>query len=152
MNLDRWRESSSVFEDMADEHFAFLASVAKAKEADPGETLFRVNTPADRFYLVLSGTIALRITGPGKPPFTIQTVGEGSLLGLSWHIPPYRWQWTAEATAEARLAEFDANAVLSACELDRELDNAMLRIIARESGRRLQNVRMQLLDLYGRQP
>lgn len=151
MNLDRWRNSGSVFEDMTDEHFAFLASVATEKEAALGETLFRVNTPADRFYLVLSGTIALRISGPGKPPITIQTVGEGALLGLSWHIPPYRWQWTAETTTEARLAVFDANAVLSACERDNGLDNAMLRIIARESGQRLQNVRMQLLDLYGSQ-
>lgn len=152
MNLDQWRATSTVFEDMADEHFGFLSSVAVAREADPGETLFRVNTPADRFYLVLSGTVALRISGPGKPPITIQTVGEGALLGLSWHIPPYRWQWTAETITESWFAEFDANAVLSACEIDQGLDNAMLRIIARESGRRLHNVRMQLLDLYGRQP
>ena len=53
---------------------------------------------------------------------------------------------------ETRLAEFDANVVLSACEMDEGLDNAMLRVIARESGKRLHNVRMQLLDLYGRQP
>jgi len=151
MNLDQWRTTSSVFEDMADEHFEFLSSIAVAKEADAGEALFRVNTPADRFYLVLSGTVALRISGPGAPPIVIQTVGEGALLGLSWHIPPYRWQWTAETITESRLAEFDANVVLSECEADEGLDNAMLRIIAHESGRRLQNVRMQLLDLYGRQ-
>lgn len=150
MNLDTWRATSSIFDDMADEHFEFLSSVAVAREADAGEILFRVNTPADRFFLVLSGTIALRIKGGGNPPITIQTVGEGALLGLSWHVPPYRWQWTAETLTECRLAEFDANTVLSACETDESLDNALLRVIARESGRRLQNVRMQLLDLYGR--
>ena len=152
MNLDQLRDKSPMFEDMADEHFEFLASIATAREADQGETLFRVNTPADRFFLVVSGTVALRISGAGKPPATIQTVGEGALLGLSWQIPPYRWQWTAETVTETRLAEFDANVVLSACEIDEGLDNAMLRVIARESGRRLHNVRMQLLDLYGRQP
>ena len=150
MNLDQWRDRSPMFEGMSDDHFAFLASVATAKEADAGETLFRVNTPATRFYLVLSGTVALKISGPSRPPITIQTVGEGALLGLSWHMPPYRWQWTAETIEESRFAEFDANTVLMACENDPDFDNAMLRVIARESGRRLHNVRMQLLDLYGR--
>ena len=93
----------------------------------------------------------MQISGGARPTITIQTVGPGALLGLSWHVAPYRWQWTAVAVEAATLAEFDANDVLSACEQDRELDNALLRVIAKESGRRLQNVRMQLLDLYGRE-
>jgi CRP-like cAMP-binding protein len=140
-----------MFEDMGDEHFEFLSSIASEYEAKAGNTIFRVNTPADRFFLVISGMIALRITEPSRPPITIQTVGEGTLLGLSWHLPPYRWQWTAVAIEDSRLAVFDANTVLAACETDPAFDNAMLRVIARESGRRLHNVRMQLLDLYGKQ-
>ncbi len=151
MNLDAWRERSPMFEEMSDEHFAFLASLAEEREVPGGATLFRVNTPADRFYLVLEGTVALKIAGPSKPPMTIQTVGEGALLGLSWHLPPYRWQWTAETREPCRFAEFDANEVLAACETDSDFDNAMLRIIAREAGRRVHNVRIQLLDLYGRE-
>ena len=151
MNLDPWRDRSPMFEEMSDEHFNFLSSLAEDREVPSGVTLFRVNTAADRFYLVLGGTVALRIAGPSRPPITIQTVGEGALLGLSWHLPPYRWQWTAETREPCRLAEFDANAVLAACETDADFDNAMLRVIAREAGRRLHNVRMQLLDLYGRE-
>ena len=151
MNLEPWRDRSSLFEEMSDEHYEFLSSLAQEREAPAGVTLFRVNTPADRFFLVLEGTVALRIAGPSRPPITIQTVGEGSLLGLSWHLPPYRWQWTAETREPCRFAEFDANAVLAACETDADFDNAMLRVIAREAGRRLHNVRLQLLDLYGRE-
>jgi CRP-like cAMP-binding protein len=151
MMLEPWREQSPMFDDMSEEHFAFLSSLAEVRDVPADVTLFRVNTPADRFYLVLEGTVALLIAGPSRPPITIQTVGPGSLLGLSWHLPPYRWQWTAETREPCRLAEFDANAVLAACETDSDFDNAMLRVIAREAGRRLHNVRMQLLDLYGRE-
>ncbi len=150
MNLAEWRTRSPLLEDLRDPHFAFLEQVATERSLDAGETVFRVGEPANRFYLVTSGTVALQISGGSRPTLTIQTVGPGALLGLSWHVHPYRWQWNAVAVEPTTLAEFDANAVLSACEQDRELDNALLRVIARESGRRLQNVRMQLLDLYGR--
>lgn len=150
MNLQEWRTTSTLLEDLRDPHFEFLETVAVERSLDAGETLFRVGEPANRFFLVTSGTVALQISGGGRPTITIQTVGPGALLGLSWHVAPYRWQWTAVATEASTLAEFDANRVLSACEQDRELDNALLRVIAKESGKRLHNVRLQLLDLYGR--
>ena len=151
MNLDRWRTRSPLLADLADDHVAFLASVAVEEVLPPDETVFKVNSPADRFYLIDSGGIALRIAGPSKPPITIQTVGEGALLGLSWRLPPYRWQWTAQTLTDTTLIRFDANTVLSACEADPTFDNALLRVVARESSQRLQNVRLQLLDMYGRQ-
>ena len=149
MNLADWRTRSPLFADLEDPEFDFLASIAIERSAVADEIIFRVNTPANRFFFVTSGIIALRISGASRPPATIQTLGEGSILGLSWRLPPYRWQWTAQARQDSTLAEFDANQVLSACEQDDALDSALWRMVARESFRRLQNVRMQLLDVYG---
>lgn len=151
MTLTDWRTRSTMLSDLSDEHFAVLDGVATPVSFTAGDAVFRVNEPANRFYLVTSGTIALQIAGGARPPITIQTVGPGAMLGLSWHVAPYRWQWTARSVEDSTLAEFDANEVLSACEQDPSLDNALLRVIARETGRRLQNVRLQLLDLYGGQ-
>lgn len=150
MNLTEWRTRANLLADLGDEHVAFLESVSESESFPANTTVFRVNSPADRFYLVTAGTIALKLPGPSKPPITVQTVGAGSLLGLSWRLPPHRWQWTAETVEPTDLIRFDANAVLSACEADPELDSALLRVVAEESARRLQNVRLQLLDIYGR--
>ena len=150
MNLDELRTTSPLFEDIGDREFEILSAIAKPVTYEVDEILFRVNTPANCFFFVLDGTVALKISMPTRPTMTIQTLGEGALLGLSWRVKPYRWQWTAQALQQSKLARFDANEVLAACEQDHELDSAMWQMVARESTRRLQNVRMQLLDVYGR--
>ncbi len=149
MNLTKWRSSSPLLVDLEDEEFEYLSGVAKERQVSEDEVVFRVNTPASRFFIVTSGIIAVRTAGATQPVVTIQTFGEGALLGISWRLPPFRWQWTAQARQDSTLAEFDANEVLSRCEQDAVLDAAMWKVVARESSKRLQDVRMQLLDLYG---
>ena len=150
MNLAEWRTRSPLLADLDDREFEVLSSIAKERKVAAHEIVFRVNTTANRFYVVTSGIIAIGITAASRPPVTIQTLGEGAILGLSWRLPPYQWQWTAQARQDSTLAEFDANEVLSACEQDSALDAAMWKVVAREASGRLQNVRMQLLDVYGK--
>ncbi len=150
MNLTEWRTRSPLLSELNDEEFDFLSSIAKKRTVAADEVVLRVNTPANRFYIVTDGIVAVRPGGAAQPRVTIQTFGEGALLGISWRLPPYRWQWTAQAQTDSILAEFDANEVLTACEQDKDLDAAMWKVVARESSKRLQNVRMQLLDQYGR--
>lgn len=149
MNLSSHRGVSPVLRDLTEAQIEFLESAATERWAEAKTVLFRADETANRFYLVLEGTVGLEVAGPSRPAATVHTVGAGSLLGLSWRFPPYQWQWTAVVSQPARLAEFDANAVLSACETDSDLDNALLRVVAKATAQRLQNVRLQLLDLYG---
>ena len=150
MRLDELKHKNPLFADMADTSFSYLESIAHRVSVAKDETVFRVNAPADRLYIVAAGTVALRIAGPSGPTATIQTLGEGSLVGLSWRLAPYRWQWTCQAVVDSELTTFDANQVLSACEQDAQLDSDLWQIVARESARRLHNVRLQLLDVYGK--
>ncbi len=149
MNLQHWRDRSPLLTDLSDTSFAFLESIAYEISVGKDETLFRVGSTADHLYLVTGGTVALRITGPSGPPVTLQTLGEGSLVGLSWRLPPYRWQWTCQTVVDSTLAAFDANDLLTECERNTELDRDLWRVVAQESSKRLHNVRLQLLDLFG---
>jgi CRP-like cAMP-binding protein len=149
VNLTEWRTRSPLFEALDERCFEVMESMAREVHYEAGATIFKADDTADRFFVVIEGTVALRITSPGRTPITIQTLGPGALVGLSWIMPPYRWQWSAVALSEAVLAEFDASAVLSACAADGALEGELMRVVAREAVKRLHNVRMQLLDLYG---
>ena len=151
MDLSTWRPRSPLLRELDDECYGFLASIAEEVHYPAHATIFREDEAADRFFVVTRGTVALRIMGPAKRPVTIQTIGEAGLLGLSWFLPPYRWQWTAQAVDDVTMAKFDANAALSRCESNLELENVMLRVIAKEAYKRLQNVRLQLVDVYGKE-
>ena len=150
MNLDDLRASSDLLSRLDDEDFDLFESLSTELTLVPDELLFKEHDDARRFFIIESGIIALEAIRPAKPATTIQTLGAGDLLGLSWRLTPHRWMWTARAMTDVRLAVFDAAIMRAACEFDADLDRLIWEIVAREASKRLHHTRVQLLDLYGR--
>jgi CRP-like cAMP-binding protein len=151
VNLDNLRAESDLLSQLDDKDFDLFESLSTELTLVPDEQLFREHDEAKRFFIIEDGIMALEAIRPAKPATTIQTLGSGDLLGLSWRLTPHRWMWTARAMTDVRLATFDAAIMRAACEFDPHLDRLMWEIVAREASKRLHHTRVQLLDLYGRE-
>ena len=149
MNLANLRASSDLVAGLNDDEFEFFESLATETTLKPDEVLFRENGEAKRFFIVARGILALEVERAAKPSTTVQTLGDGALLGLSWRLTPHRWMWTARAMTETRLAVFDASFMRAECERNPDLDRLMWKAVAEEASKRLHHTRIQLLDLYG---
>ncbi|MET7761356.1 cyclic nucleotide-binding domain-containing protein [Streptomyces sp. NPDC005336] len=114
-----------------------------------GTRVFEEGGPADRFWIISSGGVALDVHVPGRQAPTVDTLGTGDLLGWSWIVPPCRWHLGAEAVTPVRAEEFDAAAVRALCDEDPVLGHALAAYVAGVVGRRLRSTRNRLLDLYG---
>ncbi len=149
MNLGDLRATSNLIAQLNDDEFEFFESLATEIVLAPDEILFRENGEAKRFFIIAKGIISLEVERAAKPSTTVQTAGDGALLGLSWRLKPHRWMWTARAMTETRLAVFDAAYMRAECARDPILDRLMWEAVAKEASERLQHTRIQLLDLYG---
>jgi CRP/FNR family cyclic AMP-dependent transcriptional regulator len=127
-------------------------SCGSEQHAEPGQRLCREGDPADRFYLIQSGVVALEIVMPGRDAILIETLHEGDLLGWSWLFEPHRWQFDARVVEPAELLVFDGACVRQRCEADPALGYAFMQRFAAVMVERLQATRLQLLDVYGRDP
>ncbi|MDQ1014343.1 Crp/Fnr family transcriptional regulator [Streptomyces afghaniensis] len=114
-----------------------------------GARIFEEGSRADRFWIVLTGLVALDVRVPGRRAATVDAIGQGELLGWSWLVPPHAWQLGAEAHGPVHALEFDAAAVRTLIEEDPVLGLAITRCVAIVVGNRLQSTRTRLLDLYG---
>src|SRR6058998_3978668 len=74
-----------------------LTDCAMEKSFEAGELIFREGDPANRFYLIQEGKVALESEKAGQKPVLIQTLGVGEVLGWSWLFPPYYWHFNARA-------------------------------------------------------
>lgn len=111
----------------------------------PGEIIFREGDPANRFYLIERGKVALESSRPEREPVLVQYVGPGDVLGWSWLFPPYYWHFDARA-AEATDAIFFYGARLrEQCEEDHDLGYELLKRMSAVIIQRLQATRKQLL-------
>lgn len=134
------------------EHIGLIVGCASNVRFDAGVYIFHEGENADKFYIIRQGRVALELFIPGKGPLTIQTIGEGEVLGWSWLFPPYRWHLDARAVEMTRAIALDGKCLRKKCEEDHGLGYELMMRVAQNFLQRLQAARLQLLDVYGHAP
>ncbi|BAP88256.1 cyclic nucleotide-binding protein [Burkholderiales bacterium GJ-E10] len=129
---------------------ALLAGCARNRHFAADRYLFREGDPADEFFLIRHGKVALEIAAPGHPPRVIATLHEGDIVGASWLVPPYRWTFDARAAGDLRAIGLDAACLRGKCEADHDLGYDMMKRFLPVLVQRLHAARLQMLDIYGR--
>ncbi len=111
------------------------------------DLIFRAGQPADTFYLIRSGVVALQVDAGGTVPRTVQTITEGSALGWSWLFEPYEWQFDAQAQTPVRGIAFDAEALRQRFLTNPACGYRVMARVAEVMAKRLHATRRQLLNL-----
>ena len=137
-------------EALAPEHRGTLAGCARHRVFEAGERIMREGQQADAFYVVRHGAVALETVVPQRGPVVVQTLHDGELLGWSWLVPPYRTAFDARALGTTRTIAFDGTCLRGKCEADPALGYSLLKLLAGVFVDRLQDTRLRLLDLYGK--
>ncbi len=137
---------------MKAEHQKILAESARLNEFEMGQVIFHEGEVANRFYLLLEGRVELETARRGQAPITIQTLGEGDVLGWSWLFPPYFWHFTARTVFPTRAIFFYGTRLREECEQNDELGHDLFKRVASVLMQRLQATRMQLLEHYAASP
>ena len=148
-NLERILLEHPFFRDLPAQHGKLIVGCAKNVRFEAGDYLLREGAPADWFYLIRHGRVALELKSPGRAPVTIQTIREGEVAGVSWLIPPYRWTYDARAMELTRALALDGKCLRGKCEEDHDLGYDLMKRFMPVLIQRLQASRLQLLDLYG---
>jgi CRP-like cAMP-binding protein len=126
-----------------------LARNARPATYDVGVRLFREDSPAESFWLLRSGRVALDIHVAGRGDVRVETIGSGGAIGWSWLFPPYRWHFGAIALARTDAIRFDATGVRAAIADDDAMGRDLMTRFMTVVVDRLHHTRLRLLDVYG---
>ncbi len=147
--LDEVLADVPFFEGMHAERLALLAGCASNVGFDAGEVMFREGDEADTFFVVRHGIVAIELHAPGRGSMTVETVGDGAVVGWSWLFPPHRWHFDARAVSPIRATAFDGACLRAKCDDDPALGYDLMKRFAQVFIERLQGTRLRLLDVYG---
>jgi CRP-like cAMP-binding protein len=149
-HLDEIIRQHPFFKDLEPSCCEMIAGCGQNVRFDAGHYLFLEGGPADRFFLIRHGRVAFEITLPGREPARFLTLDEGEIAGVSWLVPPYRWNYDAKALELTRAIALDAKCLRGKCEADHHLGYELMKRFVPELVRRLHATRMQMLDVYGK--
>ena len=147
--LDEVLANVPFFEGMPESELALIAGCGRNVHLEAGETIFRQGDPADAFYVLRHGTVAVGNFVPPRGELVIETLEPGDLLGWSWLFPPYRSHFDARALTAVRATEFDGACLRDKCAADTALGYDLMSRFAQVLIERLQWTRLRLLDIYG---
>ena len=151
-NIDQILAEHPFFAGLEPADLEYLAGCAWNEAIAEGQTIFRAGEPANRFYLIRHGEVALQLHAGSRGTLTLQTLHDGDILGWSWLFPPHRWQFDARANRTTRLTAFDGACLRGKCEENTRLGYELMKRFSGMLVRRFQETRLQLLDVYGKEP
>lgn len=136
------------FQGLEERHIRIVAGCARNVRFEEGQVVFREGEPANEFFLIREGQVAVDVMIPHRGFTTVQTAGAGDVLGWSWLFEPYRWHFDARAQRPTRALAFDGKCLRGKCEEDHDLGYEFFQRFTRLVIERLEATRLQLLDLY----
>jgi CRP/FNR family transcriptional regulator, cyclic AMP receptor protein len=146
--LDAVVLDAPVFAGLGEAQAVQLAGCARTIGWDDGDTLFREGDPADAFYVVRRGRVALELFVPNRGPLTIETIEPGEVVGWSWLFAPYRWHFDGRAVGAVRAIQLDGACLRSKCDADPALGYELMHRFSQVMLERLQATRLRLADVY----
>jgi CRP/FNR family cyclic AMP-dependent transcriptional regulator len=127
---------------------AELADCAFTTQFEADTYICKEGDPADRFYILRGGQVALEVHTVGGQTRTIQTLYEWEALGWSWLFAPYRWHFDVRTLTPVEAIAFDARCLRNKCEQNHDLGYELMRRFAQVLIERLQATRFQMMDVY----
>ena len=146
--LDALLREHPFFAGLGAEHAALIAGCARNCRFDTGGYLFPEGDPANEFFLIRHGRVALDVVGPDQAPIVFATLTEGEIVGASWLVPPYRWTFDARAAAPTRAFGIDAACLRRKCDADHDFGYDMMQRFLPVLVKRLHATRLQMFDVY----
>lgn len=126
---------------MEPRHLQLLAASATRTEFYPGQTIFRSGDPANRFYVILKGRVAVETRDPNGAVRQVQLLGPPEPLGWSWLFPPYYWHFDAVAVEPTEALFFYGTRLRAECQKDHDFGFELMRRVSEVLIRRLQATR-----------
>ena len=130
---------------MKREHLDLLCKNASEMSLKSGDIIFRQGDPANRFFLIESGQVALEAHEEGRT-VQVQTLGTNDLLGWSWLFPPFSWNFQARALEPTRLIVLDGAHLLVTCEENHDFGYELMKRVSQIVIHRLQATRQRLVQ------
>jgi len=137
---------------LSEHHVRLLADCALQTRFESQQVIFHQGETANRFYLIEHGKVAIDSSGVDGEPITIDTIGDGDLLGWSWLFPPHVWHFGARALEPTSAIFFYGTVLREYCEKDPALGFELFKRMSEVMNRRLQGARTRLLAAYAAHP
>lgn len=132
--------------DLPQPFMELLTGCAKNEYFEPGQPIARAGDPADKFYIIRAGRVAIQVIPPGSGGIIVETLADGDVLGWSWMFAPHQWILDALPLEPVRAISLDGACLRKKMESDHDFGYEMLNRFTKLMLGRIKALRKQLIE------
>ncbi len=151
MDIKAFLKGISGFERLEESEIERFAKIAKLGSVKAGEPVDVQGEPADKFYILLTGRLAVVLTldfGVVHQTYQVMTLGPGQMFAWSGLVGNPYYTAGSRAITDCTFWEFDVKELEKLFEEDYRLGYVMMRLVAMTIASRLRNIQLQLAHQY----
>ena len=137
------------FRGLDSRYLKLIVECASRETFTPGLFLCQDNEEARKFYVIHHGRVAVEIYRPRRGAITVQTIGEGEVLGWLWFDQPYHWHLDARALDLTRVISLEVQGLMDRCDQNHDFGYELMRRYAHHLAVQFRVTKAQLADFYG---
>ena len=142
-------EATPPFTDLPERSIEAVSQCIELVSFEAGQFLFREGQPADNFYIILQGRVAIELRTTGRGQVIIQTLEENDIAGFGWVHPPQRWIFDAQSLTFLKALSVNVESFMELCSKDPALGFDVMQRLLGSAVDQLQATRLQVLEFYG---
>jgi len=124
-------DSHQIFQMLRPEQLSQLSAAAEEITFQAGETVFEQGEPAEYFFAVLSGLVALRLPRQDGVSILIDETTEGAIFGSCICFQIHNYTLTAQCTEESRVLKIKAETLRKLMDNDLVMGYAIQTMVSR---------------------
>jgi len=148
--LDKSLAEHPFFKDLDERAQKILAGCARHEHFDAGDYIAHEGKPAERFYLIRTGAVALEFHVPGRGREVLDVLHDGEVFGWSWMVPPHEWVFDIRAEEHTSAISLDGACLRKKMAKDNELGCELYNHFITIMAQRFKRVQQKLKDMYGK--
>lgn len=128
-----------------------IAMLSREIQVERGEWIFKQDTTAEKFYVVIQGAVSLalvlKLNGKGEHIEKLGNLHRGSVFGWSALVKPYEYSLGVQAEKKSKLIEIDAPPLRELLDDNPQYGYLMMKKLTEIIGERLHYKCIQLLSM-----
>jgi CRP-like cAMP-binding protein len=124
-------KSHEVFQFLRPEQVNAISSAAEELSYTAGDVVFKRGEPADGFFVVLEGQVALRLPRPDGVNLLIDEVTEGGIFGSCVCFQIHTYTLSATCSTDARILKIEASTLKKLMDDDPLMGYAIQTLVSR---------------------
>lgn len=139
------------FDRLEEEELERIARLARPGAVKAGEPVDVQGAPADKFYILVSGRLAVILTldfGVAHQTYQLMTLGAGQMFAWSGLVGNPYYTAGSRAITDCTYLEFDVKELEQLFDDDPRLGYVVMRLVARTVALRLRHMQLVLAQQY----